>query len=67
MGGGGRQAAASGGLGSKGGNKANVTPKGDPFDPGNSSSESSDPFERISVTGTGGIGRSFGANVPTGD
>lgn len=67
MGGGGRQAAASGGLGSKGGNKASVTPKGDPFDPGNSSSESSDPFERISVTGTGGIGRSFGANVPTGD
>ena len=67
MGGNGRQAAASGGLGSKGGNKASVTPKGDPFDPGNSSSASSDPFERISVTGTGGIGRSFGANVPTGD
>jgi len=67
MGGNGRQAAASGGLGSKGGNKASVTPKGDPFDPGNSSSTSSDPFERISVTGTGGIGRSFGANVPTGD
>lgn len=63
----GRHAAASSGLGSKGGNKASVTPKGDPFDPGNSSSTSSDPFERISVTGTGGIGRSFGANVPTGD
>ena len=48
------------------GRKASVTPGGDPFDPGGSK-VASDPFERIAVTGTGGIGRSFGPNVPTGD
>lgn len=47
------------------GRKASVTPKGDPFDPGNS--VSSDPFEKISVTGANGVGRGFSANVPTGD
>lgn len=48
------------------GRKASVTPGGDPFDP-SGSKVASDPFERIAVTGTGGIGRSFGPNVPTGD
>lgn len=48
------------------GRKASVTPGKDPFDP-SGSKVASDPFERIAVTGTGGIGRSFGPNVPTGD
>lgn len=48
------------------GRKASVTPGGDPFDP-SGSKVASDPFERIAVTGTGGIGRSFSPNVPTGD
>lgn len=56
-----------GGLSDSAGKKASVTPGSDPFDPGGASSKSSDPFSRISVTGSGGMGRSFGTNVHTGD
>lgn len=62
--------AVPGGAGAGGmnkGNRASVTSGKDPFDPGGSSTATNDPFSRISVTGTGGVGGSFGTNVPTGD